>query len=341
MSIPSLSHAPVLLDEVAALLDPAPGACIVDGTAGLGGHAAALAARAGAGARVVLIDLDAGNLARAKERVKATGAAVFAVHGNFAESPEHLARLGLRADVLLADLGFASTQVDDPARGLSFRADGPLDMRLDPSSPGMTAADLVASLPEGELARIIFEYGEDRYARRIARNVVAARDRSPITTTAALAAIVRSGVPAPRRGHGRPGIDAATRTFQALRIAVNDEIGSLERLLKQVGLEAQRLAGGTEAGGLEAGVLGEGRRNAGWLNPGARVGIIAFHSLEDRPVKQAFRALVDGGLATGLTRKPVTASEAEMAGNPRSRSAKLRVIEVGGAKNRTDGHNQA
>lgn len=315
-------HIPVLLDEVLGVLSPGEGERYADATAGLGGHAVELAVRVGERGSVVLNDLDPANLAHATERVREAGVTVESVRGNLGDLPGVLAEAceGGRpaVDMLLADLGFASTQVDDPERGLSFRASGPLDMRLDPEGP-VTAADLVNELDEAALADLIWQWGEDRASRRIARKVVAARAEGPILTTDRLAEIVRSASPPPRRrpakrGGRGPGIDGATRTFQALRIAVNDEIGSLERFLGAISAEAARVS--------------EGRGS--WLAPGARIAIIAFHSLEDRPVKRAFAELDASGLAERVVRKPVVASPAEIAANPRARSAKLRCIRLPG-----------
>ncbi|MBK7405237.1 MAG: 16S rRNA (cytosine(1402)-N(4))-methyltransferase RsmH [Phycisphaerales bacterium] len=295
-------HIPVLAEEVAAGLGLGPGATYVDCTAGLGGHAARAAGAVAPGGRVVLCDLDPGNLAAAGERVRgaAPGVEVVEIRGNFASLPRVLEREGILADAVLADLGFASTQMDDPARGFAFSRDGPLDMRLDPAGP-TTAAELVATLPEGELVRLLREYGEERAARAIARKLVAARREGSIATTAQLAEIVRSVV--------KPGgsIDPATRTFQALRIAVNDELGSLEGLL--AGIE-------------------RGAKRRMWLAEGARVGIVSFHSLEDRLVKRSFAGLIGAGLASAVGAQPTTPTGAETAANPRSRSAKLRVIRL-------------
>ncbi|MCE7972863.1 MAG: 16S rRNA (cytosine(1402)-N(4))-methyltransferase RsmH [Leptolyngbya sp. PLA1] len=291
--------------EVLAALRPAPEQTYVDATAGLGGHASLVAPRIVPRGTILLNDADPSNLARAGPAVRAAAPEVRVLtrQGNFAELPHVLRGMGIRADMLLADLGFASSQVDDPSRGFSFSRDGPLDMRLDPTLP-MSAADLVASIPESELARLIEEFGEDRHARRIARKVVQARARSPIVTTAALAEVVRSACPP-----GAGGIDPATRTFQAIRIAVNDELGSLEALLGHIEREAEQLASGT------------GR----WLAPGARVAFLTFHSLEDRPVKRSFQRLQ----ALGCTLHDpafVAATPEEVARNARSRSAKLRSV---------------
>ena len=303
------AHIPVLPDEVVEALRPKPGGVYIDCTAGLGGHAALVAERLAPGGMVVLNDLDAGNLQSAKSLIenKIGDLDVRAVHGNFSDLPRTLKGGGIRADMVLADLGFASSQVDDPQRGLSFRFSGPLDMRLDQNSV-VTAEELVNTLPEEELARVLREFGEEKHARRIASKLVAERAVGPITTTDRLADIVRSAVPGPRRS-----INPATKTFQALRIAVNDELGSLEALLRVIGIALGKLAKGEQT----------------WLNPGARIAMIAFHSLEDRPVKRAFAKWAAGGLVHDCTRKPIEASEGELATNPRARSAKMRVCTAG------------
>ena len=231
-----------------------------------------------------------------------------AFHGNFADAPRRSVEAGLSVDVVLVDLGFSSNQVEAGERGFSFQRDGPLDMRLDPTSP-MTAAELIASASEAELARILREYGEEPAAARIARKLVELRRSTPISTTGQLADIVRSVL------GRRPGpIDPATRTFQAVRIAVNDELGSLASLLAEIERGAGRAAAGAPS----------------WIKSGARVAVISFHSLEDRLVKQSFAGLVSRGVAAAITRKPVGAGEAEVVSNPRARSAKLRGIRVGG-----------
>lgn len=308
-----LTHIPVLPDEVLTLLDPQPGQVFVDCTAGLGGHACMIAQRLGPTGTIVLNDMDEGNLGRAKVSVSNAlcpgdpgSARVYAIHGNFAELAGKLRELGLSADMVLADLGFASTQVDDPQRGLSFRFSGPLDMRLDPSMP-ITAAELVNTMSERDLAEIIFRYGEEKSSRRIASKLVAAREVEPITTTDRLADIVRSAIPGPRGG-----INPATKTFQALRIAVNDELGSLEALLRLIGIAIKKSHSGQPS----------------WINPGARIGIISFHSLEDRPVKRASSEWVQAGWAESISRKPIEATDAEIANNPRARSAKLRGVRA-------------
>jgi 16S rRNA (cytosine1402-N4)-methyltransferase len=278
-------HTPVLPAETLRLLDPRPGEIWVDGTVGAGGHTRPLAERA---ARVIGLDQDEGMLARARPRLD--GLPVTLVRANFDQLPEVLAGLGFgQVDGVFADLGFASDQMDDPRRGLSFRADGPLDTRLDPTA-GRTAADLVNTLSEGALADVFFEYGEERKSRRVARRIVERRAERPFETTADLADVVRRCVP--RSG----GIDPATRVFQALRIAVNDELGSLDRLLAAL----PKL-----------------------VRSGGRVGIISFHSLEDRRVKQVLYRTPD--VWEPATKKPVEPADEETARNPRARSAKLRV----------------
>ena len=306
-----------MLAEVLTLLQVAHGEVVVDLTAGRGGHAARLATAAGPTGTLVLADLDADNLAHAANRATAAGAArVIPIHGRFDAVPQELRRRGLTADAVLADLGFCSNQVDDPDRGLSFAADGPLDMRLDRSG-GQTAAELLARLSEPELTQILFEWGEEPLARRIARNLVAARDRGPISSTAALAELVTDAY-GPRATFSR--LHPATRTFMALRIAVNGECDAVEGLLSAIAAEADRIAAVAVAP-TPGPVAGQ---EPGWLRPGARIAVISFHSLEDRAVKRAFRELADRGVAERLTRKPWLASHAEVRANPRSRSARLR-----------------
>lgn len=304
-------HLPVLPEETLALLAPRPGATVADLTAGRGGHAEAIGRAIGPTGTLVLFDLDAGNLAYAAARAEATGARVIPCAESFVAAPRRLAELGLRAAAVLADLGFASNQVDDPERGLAFRGDGPLDMRLRKPAPGEpggpTAADLIAGATEAELARIIFEYGEEPLARRIARNIAARRGTLPIERTADLVGLVLEAY----GGRARTSrMHPATRTFMALRIAVNDEIGALRSLLEAI-------VRGAEA-----------TRTGGWLEPGAHLALIAFHSLEDRLVKRAFAEVERQGLGERLTRKPLTASGQEVQANPRARSAKLRGLRL-------------
>jgi 16S rRNA (cytosine1402-N4)-methyltransferase len=292
-------HQPVLLDAVATLLAPAGRRVLVDCTIGLGGHAETLMELAGPEGLLIGIDFDEGNLKAAVERLARFGPRVRLFQANFRELDEVLRQAGLpAADAILADLGVASNQLDDPSRGLSFATDAPLDMRLDRRSK-KTASVLVNHLDETELANLIYEYGEERYSRRIAQAIVSARRKKPMESTVELAKIIAQAMPAPVR-RARRGVHPATRTFQALRIAVNDELGNLERLL---GLLPSALA------------------------VGGRAAIISFHSLEDRRVKHSFADWAKTGRASLLTKKPVMAAAAEMAANPRSRSAKLRGIE--------------
>lgn len=300
-------HVPVLAREVLAWLDPQPGQIFVDGTLGGGGHARLLAecvARRGAAGGegglaagdqmeaacglVLALDRDGSAVAAAAQRL--AGLPVVAVQASYAELPSVLAERGLGlVDGILLDLGLSSDQLADPERGFSFQADRPLDLRFDPHQ-GQPAWQLLNELSERELADVIYRYGEERFSRRIARAIVARRARDHVWSAAELAELVRRCV-----GGRRERIDPATRTFQALRIAVNDELGHL-----QLGLR----------------VLPD------CLRPGGRLAIISFHSLEDRLVKEAFRH--DRRLEA-LTRKPIRPTPAEVAENPRSRSARLRV----------------
>jgi 16S rRNA (cytosine1402-N4)-methyltransferase len=293
------AHVAVLRDEVAELLCPASSRILVDCTVGLGGHSRMLMASAPPDAQLIAMDMDQGNLRRAKEHLSDFGDRARFFHANFSQIALVMSEAGAAsADLVLADLGISSNQLDDPERGLSFAADGPLDMRLD-DELGTTAADLVNSMAEGPLADMIYQYGEERYSRRIARAIVNVRKQRRIERTTDLAEIVRRAYPAPAR-RSRRGVAPATRTFQALRIAVNREMENLQQLLEVL---------------------------PNILSVGGRAGIISFHSLEDRPVKQAFADWAASGQARLVTRKPVTPSDSEVQGNPRSRSAKLRVIE--------------
>jgi 16S rRNA (cytosine1402-N4)-methyltransferase len=291
-------HRPVLLDEVLHWLDPREGAVLVDGTVGAGGHASALARRVGQAGRIIGLDRDADMLDLARNAT--SGLPVTLVHASYSGVRQMLDELGIPAvSGLLLDLGLSSDQLAWPHRGFSFAVEGQLDMRfdasLDPNRPsGPSAAELVNRLPADELAQVFFDYGEERFSRRIARRIIEARRTQPIQTTRQLADLIRQSVPA-RYRYGP--IDPATRAFQALRIKVNDELGQLDAVLT----ELTRV-----------------------LAPGGRAAIISFHSLEDRRVKWAFRN--DPGL-TVLTKKPVTATAQEVAVNPRARSAKLRVAE--------------
>ena len=313
-----------MLAEVVELLSPAlretMNPVVVDATAGRGGHAANLAQAASSPPLVALFDLDPGNLAAASQAVTVarTDARVDAHHANFAEAPRRLTASNLRANAVLADLGFSSTQMDDPARGFAFRSSGPLDMRYDPRA-ATTAFHLVNTLSEDELAEILRDYGEERAARRIASAVATARRSGQIRSTGELAEIVRAAIPARPRGRRRQGrgsqttVDPATKTFQALRIAVNYELASPDAPLAAAasGSAAARTPG-----------------MDGWLAPGARIAVISFHSLEDRRVKRAFRSLIERGLANALTSGAAVPTEAETRRNRRARSARLRAIQL-------------
>jgi 16S rRNA (cytosine1402-N4)-methyltransferase len=287
-------HVPVMTSEALEFLQPSRGGLFVDCTVGLGGHSR-LILEAGA-SRVIGLDRDLDALAIARDTLAAWPGRVELVHADYRTLGAVLDERGIPLmDGALADLGVSSLQFDAAGRGFSFQRDEPLDMRMDRSA-GDTAADLVARSSEEELADAIFQYGEERYSRRIARSIAAARREAPVATTAQLAAIVRRSVP--HRGYTR--IDPATRTFQALRIWVNRELEGLDRFL-------------------ETAV----RR----LRAGARLVVITFHSLEDRIVKHTFRALKSDGTVNVLTKRPMTPSDEEVQRNPRARSAKLRAAE--------------
>ncbi len=290
-------HEPVLARTVVEHLLPRPGTIVVDGTTGTGGHSLLIAPRLLPGGRLVAIDRDPASLGVARRRLVEFEPAVSFLHGDFRRLPELLQQLGLsRIDGLLLDLGMSSPQVDQPERGFSFLREGPLDMRMNPDEP-TTAERLVNTLSRDELAHVIHTLGEERFARRIAGGIVEARAEEPITTTSQLVRLIVQAVPASAR-HGR--MHAATRTFQALRMAVNDELGALEHVL---------------------GALPD------LLAPGARAVVISFHSLEDRLVKHAFAGGARAGQWALLTKKPLTADDEEIARNPRARSAKLRAVE--------------
>ena len=283
-------HVSVLLDEVVEWLVPKPDAVFVDGTVGAGGHSAALARKLEGRGRVIGLDRDPNMLAFAQSATEGLPVALF--QAPYSRARDVLDELGIgRVDGVLLDLGLSSDQLAWTDRGFSFAAEGPLDMRFDPQGD-TTAADLVNSLPAEELANIIFQYGEDRNSRRIARRIVEERKIAPILTTGRLAEIVRKSTP----GKWGP-MDPATRTFQALRIRVNDELEHLDRILDEI---------------------------PELLKVGGRAVIISFHSLEDRKVKWAFR---NDPRLNVLTRKPLMASAQEVAENPRARSAKMRVAE--------------
>ena len=287
-------HVPVLLDEVRSLLLPERGGTFVDCTVGLGGHARMLLE--GGATRLIGIDRDTDALASAGAALAEFGDRVTLVHADYRSLADVLdAQGGTAVSGMMADLGVSSMQLEGEGRGFSFKRDEPLDMRMD-RTQGETAAELLDRVDETALADLIYRFGEERRSRQVARGIVTARTQSPITTTGRLAEIVRRGVAA--RGWQR--IDPATRTFQALRIWVNGELDGLESF---IGTSAAR------------------------LQPGGRLAVIAFHSLEDRVVKHTLRDLArgDDAVIKVLTKHPVIAGETEAAVNPRARSAKLRA----------------
>ena len=292
-------HVSVFLDEVTTWLVAGKAKTFVDGTVGYGGHSERLLERAGDGAVLIGIDRDEEALAYSRIRLARFGSRAILLKGDFVDMKQLLRNVDVAAiDGALLDLGVSSPQLDDSNRGFSFQEDGPLDMRMDQST-GTTAGELVNSLPETELADLIFQYGEERFSRRIARAIVRARERKSLATTQELTAVIKESVPAAYR-HGR--IHCATRTFQALRIAVNRELDVLEPAIRDA---------------------------VDMLRPGGRIAVISFHSLEDRIVKHTFRALAERPhpQVAVLTKKPQVPSDAECQANPRARSAKLRVAE--------------
>ena len=290
-------HVPVLLEEVLEYLNVRPGGVVVDATLGLAGHSSEIAKRLGGKGKLIGFDRDPEAMEKAKARLEVLQAelgdempeVVFEPRA-FSEASSLIEPGSL--DGLLADFGVSSLQLDEAHRGFSFRTDGPLDMRMDTRS-GETAEQVVNQEDENELADLIYEFGEERRSRRIARAIVRAR---PITTTAELAQIVSAAAPSMKGDKIHP----ATRTFQALRIRVNNELGEIQSLLKSAG---------------------------SLLKPGGRLVLISFHSLEDRQVKDAFREASRTKEFEVLTKKPVVASEQEQMRNPRSRSAKMRAAE--------------
>lgn len=304
-------HVPVLLAEVLDALAPRPGAAVLDATFGGGGYARALLAR---GCTLWAIDRDPEAIARGQALAARHPGRLHLLRGRFGDMLALLAAEGIAAlDGVVMDLGVSSFQLDEAGRGFSFRADGPLDMRMEAGAGGRTAADLVNALPEAELAAVLRDLGEERHARRVARNIVAARAEAPILTTARLAAVVRRSVP-----RDPSGLDGATRSFQALRLAVNDELGEIER-------------------GLEAALR--------LLAPGGRLVVVSFHSLEDRIVKRAMARAAGRGAGASrhdpasltasppaetdfalLTPRAVRPGPDETAANPRARSGRLRAL---------------
>ncbi len=308
--MPEIEHRPVMLEEALELLALRRGGTYVDCTLGAGGHAGEILARIGSQGRLIGFDKDREALEKAKERLSVFGDRVTYVVRDFRHLGEVLKDLGIRrVDGILFDLGVSSFQVLDPRRGFSYMHDAPLDMRMDETAE-ITAADLVNRLPERELSALIIRYGEERWAKRIASFIVERREKRPFTTTGELVEVIKEAIPAAAR---RKGPHPAKRTFQALRIAVNDELGAI-------------------AEGLRGGVP--------FLENGGRIVVISFHSLEDRIVKKTFQELASPcicddpdnctcgrGRLRILTRKPLVPSSREIEQNPRARSAKLRAAE--------------
>lgn len=288
-----MSHKPVLVQELLTWLQLKPGMVVVDGTVGAGGHTQAMLEAMGGQGRVIALDQDLQAIEQARRRFQEFPQVILQ-QTNFRFLQSVLETLNIEAvDAVVLDIGFSSTQLDDAERGFSFERKGPLDMRMDRNA-GMTAKALIDALSAEELESIFRRYGEERWSRRIARRIVQARESQDIQSTEDLAEIVRQAVPY------RGKINPATRVFQALRIAVNDELGALNEGLEQA---------------WEA------------LKPSGRCAVISFHSLEDRIVKNYFRKKQEEKKGNILTRKPVQAGEAEIVQNRRSRSAKLRVAE--------------
>ncbi len=292
-------HSPVMPSEVLYWLLGDGRKIFLDCTVGYSGHAEKLLEGSGPEGRLVGLDRDRSAIEASRQRLSQFGARAILIHGHFMELKQHLSEHGLsQVDGIIFDLGVSSPQLDEPARGFSFQNDGPLDMRMDQSIGG-TAADLINRWPEAQLADAIFQFGEERFSRRIARAIVRARERHPLGTTKELVSVIEGAVPANYR-HGR--LHCATRTFQALRISVNQELDCLETALRDA---------------------------VDVLSPGGRLCVISFHSLEDRIVKHTFRALSgkeDPALVV-LTKKPQVSTREESDRNPRSRSAKLRAVQ--------------
>jgi 16S rRNA (cytosine1402-N4)-methyltransferase len=290
-------HVPVLLDAVLEALALRPGMTVVDCTLGLGGHASAMLREVTPAGRLIAIDFDPNHIAIAKEKLQSTAGRFDLFHNNFAALPTVLAEAGVeRVDAILADLGVASPQIDDPARGFSYRQPGPLDMRMDPTR-GQPASALLARLSERQIAEALLELGDETDAPQIASLIVERRQQQPIATTQDLMAIVCEARDFTIQRAAGAKLHPAARTFQALRILVNREMANLERLLR---------------------VLPD------CLKPGGTAAIISFHSGEDRRVKDSFRDGIRGGIYSAMSREPIIATEAEIQANGRSRSAKLR-----------------
>ena len=305
-------HKSVLLQECIDALNIRPDGIYLDGTLGGAGHSSQIARRLTEGGRLIGVDRDRTALAAAKERLAPYADRVTLVHSNFAEIDAILDSLGIPAvDGMLFDLGVSSPQLDDASRGFSYMADAPLDMRMD-KDDALTAGEVVNTWPQGELRRILYDYGEERYAPQIVAAICRAREKAPVETTLELVDIIRSAMPAQAL---REKQHPAKRSFQAIRIAVNDELGAVSRMMQAA---------------------------VGRLNPGGRLAVITFHSLEDRIVKSEMQQAARGctcppefpvcvcgkkPLVKLVTRKPIVSGPAELEENPRARSAKLRVAE--------------
>ncbi len=302
MKNPAADHIPVLLEPVLELLECRADSVIVDATVGFAGHGAMLASRLSSEGILIGLDVDRNSLDIARERLVGQKCQVKLIQSNFGYLDDVLKELGIdKVDIVLADLGINSAQLADASRGISFQVDGPLDMRLSGNDDETltTAAEIVNEYRQDELADLIYKYGEERKSRRIAKAIVEARKIAPIETTFRLVEVVNSAF-GYKGGGRRSKIHPATRTFQALRIAVNDELGQLERLLEMM---------------------------PGLLKIGGYAAIISFHSLEDRIVKYDYRENKQSGNYKVLTKKPLIADRQEQSANPRSRSAKLRIAQ--------------
>lgn len=286
-----------MIDEVISSLNLRPGYIVLDATIGGGGHAREILKKISPGGRLIGLDADESALKIAAENLKEFAGSFTLINENFRNLDRALAKENIKSlNGVLLDIGVSSFQLDDKDRGFSIKEDGALDMRMDKGLK-VSAFDIINRYKESDLSDIIYKYGEERFARRIARRIADERFKKPIETTGELAAIVRRAIGA---GHKRFRIDPATRTFQAIRIVVNDELGALEEGLKKA---------------------------VSWLDVGSRVAVITFHSLEDRIVKNLFKGYAGLGVLKIITKKPIGPGEEEMAANPRSRSGRLRVAE--------------
>jgi len=291
-----VKHIPVLLNEVIKVLDPKVGEFFIDGTLGGGGHAMAIAKYLGSNGKILAVDVDDEAVKRVATEFKVLNLKFKIFHANYTEIPEILKKEKLlKADGLLLDLGFSSFQINDPKRGFSFLYDAPLDMRYDVRSKNVSAEDVVNGMNENDLALIFWKYGEERWSRVIAKKIVDERKKKRIQTTTELAHIIEKAIS--RKGRMHP----ATKVFQALRIYVNKELENIEAITREI---------------------------SNIIAKDGRVAIISFHSLEDRIVKNAFRDLVKSKKAVFINKKPITPTRAEILKNPRSRSAKLRAIQI-------------